>query len=137
MTIKMEQEPANADLGGPKAALTATVVQQSLAQHQNVVNSVLGSVVSVRREIDDVLADMRVFHKVEPDQVMNAVSAHSARLVEIVVQIVRIETMRREWKPVREEAERVITELKNQFQIASRSLAVRQMDWEFTSRGQV
>lgn len=137
MTIKMEHEPANADLGGPKAALTATVVQQSLAQHQNVVNSVLGSVVSVRREIDDVLADMRVFHKVEPDQVMNAVSAHSARLVEIVVQIVRIETMRREWKPVREEAERVITELKNQFQIASRSLAVRQMDWEFTSRGQV
>lgn len=108
-----------------------------MAQQQSAVIPVLGSIKTVREEIDDVLADMRVFHKSEPDQVMGAVSAHSARLVEIVVQIQRIEAMRREWRPIREEAERVLAELKNQFQIASRSLAMRQMDWELSSRGQV
>jgi hypothetical protein len=91
----------------------------------------------VRREIDDCLADMRDFYRAEPDQVMQAVSAHSARLVEIVIRIQRIEVVRREWKPVREEADRVLTELKNQFQVASRILAMRQQDWEMSGRGQV
>lgn len=91
----------------------------------------------VRREIDDCLADMRDFYRAEPDQVMQAVSAHSARLVEISIRIQRIEVVRREWKPVREEAERVLTELKSQFQVASRVLAQRRDDWEMSGRGQV
>lgn len=90
----------------------------------------------VRKEIDDVLADMRVFHKAEPDQVMQAVSGHSARLIEIIIRIQRIEVVRKEWKPVREEAERVLNELKSQFQVASRLLAMRQADWEMSGRGQ-
>lgn len=96
----------------------------------------LGSIVTVRSEIDDVLADMGNFHRSEPDVVMAAVSAHGARLTEIIVRIQRIEVIRREWKPIREEAERTLGELKSQFQVASRLIAVRQMDWEMV-RGQV
>lgn len=101
-----------------------------------VVNTVLGSIASVQGEVDDVLADMKVFRNFEPDQVMSAVSAHSARLMEIVVQIGRIEVVRREWKPVREECDRVLGELKSQFQIASRLQAVREADWNMSGRGQ-
>lgn len=97
----------------------------------------LGTMADVRREIDDCLADMRDFHRAEPDQVMHAVSGHSARLVEIVIRIQRIEVMRREWKPVREEAQTVLAELKSQFQVASRILAQRKDDWEMSGRGQV
>lgn len=88
----------------------------------------LGSIVTVRKEIDDVMADMGDFYRAEPDVVMSAVSAHGARLVEIIVRIQRIEVTSREWKPVREEAEKVLNELKSQFQVASRLIAVRQMD---------
>ena len=88
----------------------------------------LGSIVTVRKEIDDVMADMGDFYRAEPDMVMSAVSAHGARLVEIIVRISRIEVLVREWKPVREEAEKVLNELKSQFQVASRQVAIRQMD---------
>jgi hypothetical protein len=97
----------------------------------------LGSINEIRKEIDDALADMRAFHRVEPDLVMRAVSAHSARLIEISIHIQRIEVVRREWKPVREEADRVLAELKNQFSVASRLFAMRQADWEMSGRGQV
>ena len=131
MATTLKMEPAE-----PKEGLTEAKGAQSplVAVHTNVVHG-LGSIVSVRGEIDDVLADMKVFHKAEPDQVMAAVSAHSARLVEIVVQIGRVEVTRREWKPVREEAEKVLTELKAQFQVASRQIAIRQMDYEMSRGG--
>lgn len=103
--------------------------------NSNVVNGILGSVNSVRAEIDDALADMREFHRSEPDQVMQAVSGHSARLVEIVIQISRIEVQQRQWKPIREEAERVISALKDQFQIASRAMFVRDLDFKMAGGG--
>lgn len=92
----------------------------------------LGSIVTVRKEIDDVMADMGDFYRAEPDMVMSAVSAHGARLVEIIVRITRIEVIMREWKPVREEAEKVLNELKSQFQVASRQVAIRQMDLQLS-----
>ena len=92
----------------------------------------IGSIVSVRKEIDDVMADMGDFYRAEPDMVMAAVSAHGARLVEIIVRIQRIEVLVREWKPIREEAEKVLNELKSQFQIASRLTAIRQMDLQLS-----
>lgn len=131
-TLKLEAAPASGDLGAAKAP----VAPASAAALGIPVNSTLGSVQGVRSEIDDALADMKVFSKFEPDQVMTAVSAHSARLVEIVVQISRIEHIRREWRPVREECERVIAELKAQFQIASRLHAMREFDWNASGRGQ-
>jgi hypothetical protein len=133
----METGEAKSDLTGAKPTLASTAHQSALVQQQHQVVPILGSIITVRKEIDDALADMRVFHRAEPDQVMGAVSAHSARLVEIIVQIQRIEVVRREWKPVREEAERVLNELKNQFSIASRVIAMRQQDWEMSGRGQV
>lgn len=126
--------------GSPNGAVTEVnqqVLPSQLAQMRTqVVNDVLGSIDSARKEIDDALADMRVFSNFEPDMVMSAVSQHSARLVEIAVQISRIEAVRREWRPVREEAERVISALKDQFQIASRLHAMREFDWNASGRGQ-
>jgi hypothetical protein len=95
----------------------------------------LGTIADVRKEIDDVMADMRNFHQAEPDMVMEAVSAHGTRLLEIAIQIGRIEVVHREWKPVREEADRVLGELKFAFQVASRLVAIRGLDQEFM-RGQ-
>lgn len=88
----------------------------------------VGSVQSVRAEIDDALADMRLFHQNEPDVVITAVSAHAARLAEIVTQARRIEVRMRQWKPVREEAEFVLGQLRDQYQMHSRLLTVRQLD---------
>jgi len=126
--LKLESAQANPDQNGvspqPMDQLRLTVEVPGL-----------GSIISVRKEIDDVLADMQDFHRAEPDMVMSAVSAHGARLTEIIVRIQRIEVVRREWKPVREEADKVLGELKSQFQIASRQIAIRQMDWDMV-RGQ-
>lgn len=110
--------------------------ESSLARVQEsnsaIVNPVLGSIASVRGEIDDALADMKLFRDGEPDEVLRAISGHAARLVEIVVQIMRIEAGMRNWRLVREEAERVITELKNQCFIASRGLSQRDLDFRMS-----
>lgn len=133
--MKLEPADANGQPTEPKSALAETVQRQAQQHHQPVAG--LGTLADVRREIDDCLADMRDFHRAEPDQVMQAVSAHSARLVEIIIRIQRVEVLRREWKPVREECDRVLSELKSQFQVASRVLAQRRDDWEMSGRGQV
>lgn len=125
--IKMEPSDTNGALA--KTPSMVTQAQAALTAQTTVVPG-LGSIQTVRAEIDDVLADMKNFHRAEPDMVMSAVSAHGARLVEIIVQCQRIEVMRREWKPMREEADKVLNELKSQFQIASRLIAVRQMDFD-------
>lgn len=131
-TLKLESATPNGGLTAPPALVAAA---QSTATTQANVVPGLGSILSVRAEIDDVLADMKAFYKAEPDTVMAAVSAHGARLVEIIVQCQRVEVLRREWKPMREEAEKVLAELKSQFNIASRQIAVRQMDVDML-RGQ-
>lgn len=131
----MEPAGPNGGSSDPKPGLADAAAQAAQRVSQPVAG--LGTINDVRREIDDCLADMRDFHRAEPDQVMQAVSAHSARLVEIVIRVQRVEVLRREWKPVREEADRVLTELKSQFQVASRILAMRQQDWEMSGRGQV
>ena len=132
--LKLESTDAKPGLSEPPAMVGHSQAAV-LAANQTTVVPGLGSIQTVRAEVDDVLADMKAFHKAEPDMVMAALSAHSARLVEIIVQIQRIEVMRREWKPVREEAEKTLAELKSQFQIASRLIAIRQMDFDMV-RGQ-
>lgn len=97
----------------------------------------VGSIDSVRAEVDDAFADMKTFHNQEPDQVMRMCGGHSARLSEIRVQIQRIEVVARQWKPIRErEVEPAIEELKNQYLIASRLHAVRELDWKMSGGGQ-
>lgn len=103
---------------------------------QRVSVEVGGSVASVRREIDDCLADMRTFLDREPDEVMRMVSGWSARMCELKVRIRRVEDIQREWKPVRErEIEPIVDELALQHMIASRLLTVREFDYK-TSMGQ-
>lgn len=130
-------QPANGISTASTAPATTTIggLPNLAKMNSNVVNDILGSVNSVRIEIDDALADMREFHRSEPDQVMQAVSAHAARLTEIVIQISRIEVQQRQWKPIREEAERVISALKDQFQIASRAMFVRELDFRMAGGG--
>lgn len=110
-------------------------VQQQPMQHPGMNTSqvfgVLGSIDSVRKEIDDAFADMKSFHNLEPDEVMRMCGGHSARLQEIRVQINRIEVVARQWKPIRErEIEPAIDELKQQYLIASRLHSVRELDFK-------
>lgn len=91
----------------------------------------IGSIDSVRGEIDDAFADMKTFLNLEPDQIMRMCGGHSARLSEIRVQIQRIEVIHRQWKPIRtNEVEPAIEELKNQFSVASRLHSVRELDFK-------
>lgn len=96
-------QPANGiSTASTAPATTAIGGLPNLAKmNSSVVNDILGSVNSVRIEIDDALADMREFHRSEPDQVMQAVSAHAARLTEIVIQISRVEVQQRASSPPR------------------------------------
>lgn len=92
-----------------------------------------GSIDSVRAEIDDAYADMRLFHQREPDEVMRFCSGHSARLSELRVRIQRVEDMNREWRPIRErEIEPTLSELERQYMIASRLHSVRELDWKMS-----
>jgi hypothetical protein len=121
-TAKTGLTPSNGTL-----ATTQSPAAMAAANAQ-VFDGALGSVNSVRAELADVLADMKDFHKAEPDEVMSAVSAHGARLVEIKILANRLEVQYRQWKPVVKEVEDVLAELRFQFQVASRQLSVRQLD---------
>lgn len=132
VTLKLQStEAKEEDSSSPSSAILPAAMQI-----QSQVIPGLGSILSIRAEIDDVCADMANFHRSEPDVVMAAVSAHGARLTEVIIRIQRIEVVKREWKPVREEAEKALGELKSQFSIASRLIAIRQMDFDLL-RGQV
>lgn len=96
----------------------------------------LGTIATVHGEVDDVLADMKEFYRAEPDQVMAAVSGHMARLVEMSILIGRIQITNRQWKPVGDEIDKMIAALREQFQVASRLITVRQLDQDLT-RGSV
>ena len=94
----------------------------------------LGSIDSVRGEVDDAFADMATFHNIEPDEIMRLVGGHSARLSELRVRIQRVEDFHRQWKGVRtREIELALDELAKQFQVASRLLTVRELDFKMES----
>lgn len=89
-----------------------------------------GSIDSIRQEVDDAFKDMATFHNREPDEVMRMCAGHSARLSEIRVRIQRVEDIDRPWRNVRlREVEPALEQLSNQFQIASRLLSARELDW--------
>lgn len=122
--------------GAPTPSGPAVPPAQNFGMNTAQVFPAVGSIDSVRGEIDDAFADMKTFHNLEPDQVMRMCGGHSARLSEIRVQIQRIEAVARQWKPVRErEVEPAIEELKTQFGIASRLHSVRELDWKMAGGG--
>jgi len=123
------------DLGAPPplpaSAIPVGPQQMHPGMNTSQVFPQVGSIDSVRKEVDDAFADMKTFHNMEPDEVMRMCGGHSARLSEIRVQINRIEVIARQWKPIRErEIEPAIDELKQQYLIASRLHSVRELDFK-------
>lgn len=127
---------ANTPLKTGSGALAASRGPEAVAQaNAQVFGDGLGSVDSVRAELADVCADMKAFCSAEPDQVMTAVSAHGARLVEIKILASRLEVQHKQWKVVRQEVEDVLSELRFQFNVASRLISVRQLDQDLLRGG--
>ena len=89
----------------------------------------------VRAELDEYYLAMQRFGELEPDQIFMALSAYSARMGELRLQLVRRDSRRctslrcKEVDPFIEECDR-------QFKIWSRIVATRTMDWEMT-KGQI
>ncbi len=87
---------------------------------------------AVENEIDVMLASVRGFWQMEPDQRMRLITAMSARCTELGIHLHRLEG-RREWRQVRTmQVERLLAELDRQFKIASREIEVRRQDIELT-----
>lgn len=102
-----------------------------MARRLSAVVPQLGSINSVRDELDSMNETMKGFDEEEPDEVMRACSAYSARLVEIQRRIFRIEDVLTYWKPVRtQEVNRLLEETRFQYEVASRILTQRKFDWE-------
>lgn len=92
------------------------------------------SIRGARTEIDDAFDDIKTFHQREPDEVFRLVSGHSARLAELRGRTQRIEDRAPIWKTIRtREIEPALDELNKQFQIASRLLSVRDLDYRMES----
>jgi hypothetical protein len=90
----------------------------------------LGSMKSIRAEIDAMNEVMTGFCDAEPDEVMQHCSGFSSRLVEIRRAIFRIEDFLTHWKPLRiQEVTPLIEETRFQYEVASRLLTVRMHDW--------
>lgn len=120
-TLKMESTGAGQD---------DKFVQARKKQEQIEVDG-LGTVATVRSEVDDVIKHMQEFCNEEPDDVMRLCSGYSARMSEVRIRIQRIEEHIPVWRRVRlQEVEPILDELKQQFNIASRIVSVRQLDWE-------
>lgn len=83
---------------------------------------------SVEDEIDLMLRTVRGFWSMQPDQVMLACSAMTARCTELGVHLHRLEG-KREWRQIRTmQVERLLLEFDRQWRTASRLIEVRRQD---------
>lgn len=82
----------------------------------------------VEDEIDMMLRAVRGFWDMEPDQVLQMISALSARCTELCIHLHRLEG-KREWRQVRtQQVERLLAELDRQFKAHSRTVELRRQD---------
>lgn len=82
----------------------------------------------VEDEIDMMLRAVRGFWDMEPDQVLQMVSALSARCTEMAIHLHRLEG-KREWRQIRtQQVERLLAELDRQFKSHSRTVELRRQD---------
>lgn len=82
----------------------------------------------VEQELDMCLRTIRTFWQMEPDQVLRASGAISARCTELSVHLHRLEG-KREWKQIRTmQVDRILAEVDRQFRINSRLIEVRRQD---------
>jgi len=118
----------------PGSGASAPGSSQPALDYNEFIQELGGSVNSIRGEINDAFEDMKLFHQEEPDAIMRKSGAHSARLSYIRVLCLRIEDWYRPARDLRmRELEPTITELANQYQIASRLHSVRELDWKMES----
>lgn len=91
----------------------------------------LPSTDGVVAELERIEAAVRGFYSQEPDEVMRATSAYSARLTELANHIVRVEGTQRAYKSLRTmQIDRLLKELQFQFQLHSRMVELRRQDLE-------
>ena len=91
----------------------------------------LGTRGHVEAELDAMAAAVRDFWSQEPDEVMRACSAYSARCTELYLHLHRIEAHERSFKQVRtQQVMPLLDELDRQWKNASRMLEVRKQDLE-------
>lgn len=89
----------------------------------------LGDRVEIEKELDGIAIAMRTFHLKPPDLVMREVAAYTARLTEMCVLLVRVESLDRQYTKVRtQQVERFLAELERQYRIASRLVEVSRQD---------
>lgn len=89
----------------------------------------LGSRHQVETEVDLMLSLIRQFPFCEPDEVMQACAAISARCTELCILLHRVESKYREYRQVRtQQVQRVLEEVERQHRIASRLIEVRRQD---------
>lgn len=88
-------------------------------------------IAAYRREIDEYIEQIQSFHMAEPDQVLLAVSAVTARLVAIRVELQRSGSQRAN-KLRTSEVDPILDHLDQQFRIHSRLLAMRDLDFRMS-----
>lgn len=82
----------------------------------------------VEAEIDLMLRAIRGFWDLEPDQVLQMISALSARCTELAVHLHRLEG-KREWRQLRTmQVDKLLSELDRQFKSHSRTVELRRQD---------
>jgi hypothetical protein len=93
----------------------------------------LGTREEIQKELDLIAAHIRIFHRMQPDQVMRACSGYTARLTELEVLLHRVESSDRQYTRVRtQQVERFITELERQWKTASRLVEVMRQDLDLS-----
>lgn len=89
---------------------------------------------TVTSEVDDYLRLLQTFGSAEPDEVLRQVSAVTARLTYLRVQLIR-EGGQRANRLRTQELDPLMENLDMQFKIHSRLISVRQMDWDISKGG--
>lgn len=93
-------------------------------------DAVMGSIDTVREEVDDAFKHAKVYFQLNPDEAMRYASGYSARMSELKVRIKRIENDVPGWRPVRLEVEDAIEEQRFQYEVHSRLHTTREFDWK-------
>jgi hypothetical protein len=88
-------------------------------------------VAQIHQELLGYIAEIKEFYRLEPCEAMDRISSLSARVLELATQTLLANTrpmqiLRLEW------LERFKEELRFQFTIASRKLALQRIEWEQT-----
>jgi hypothetical protein len=88
---------------------------------------------ALRAEIDLMVGQCIEAPNMEPDEAMILMSGLLARLVQMHIDIQRVEHVQRELKSVRtQEVDKLMELVRDQYKISSRLIAVRQMDLDLS-----